>query len=1496
MNHNPLDRAQYIEKEFKDYLKSSFSFKDDEINDKFQIEIENAEIYKGPYLNIKLPFCTDSNINTLIENGYLHEEFYKILHNDIGLLENRELYTHQVEAIKKINSGKSIVISTGTGSGKTESFLYSIINSILLEDNTINRPGIRALFLYPMNALVNDQMDRIRELLKDYPQIRFGLYTGENKDAKRKKTDLKNEMITRKEIQDNPPHILFTNYSMLEYLLIRPSDSHMFLNSKYLEYWRFIVLDEAHTYRGAAAIEMSLLLRRVVGMAPQEIQFILTSATLGKANDRKGLDDIVTFAQNLTNRKFTVDDIIFAKYKDIGLNGNGILTFDQLSKLEEMILTEGKIINVAAILQNTRIVKDIFNYLEIPKTYNQLMKYLKVNDKYLSKMIDLIVKCNAKTKTLYDIKYHSFVRGLDGAYMTFNPKTEIKLTRHTEINNLKAFEIGTCKYCSTIYIIGKVTNNKLIQNMHVDIYENYSECEYENKVDYFIVKRSVDNSSKIDEYDDEEFQEYALCNKCGHIYNKNEVNPDKCNCGLEYVVNVFKVDDKYINSTNVNKCLVCGNSSNKSGIVQSFNVGKDQATALLGQMLYETLDEDAIYPKFIAFSDGRQQASHFASFFKYNHDRFLRKRLLFEVIKQNNNESMEINFVLNSLEKLIIDKRLITNANGTAKSLSWLTVLYDLLYVDGKNGGEGLGLYCFKLNFDSATYDREIISEFAQQFNLTTDEYLNFARVVLDVFRYYPAIEYTSSLSSDDLDVLEYRSMIKEVYYSNKCAFGNNKYSAANFRSSYNNNKIENYTKRICNDKFNQLLESVWEFCNQCGMFNVTPNEGRRIHINKYKFQEISDFYVCPVCGKTTVYNVKGVCPTKDCPGKLNKINPNKYFENNYYRKKYTNKRIEKVVAKEHTGQISIAEAKKYQNEFNNNEINLLSSSTTFEMGLDIDSLSTVFMRNVPPLPSNYVQRAGRAGRQAETSAFILTYCSTSSHDYTFFKAPLKMIAGEIMPPYFSIANEKIILRHLLASSLGFYFRIEEYKEYYRTVNKFIESLDNFIMYMKSKPKELTEYLDEKVIPQELKDKYKKMKWLDFVNYGAVSYLMQYKSKVLESIEEYEKSKQEAIINENYKEADINKKIIANIRDEELINGLSRNGIIPKHGFPVDVVSLLIKNKDSYGYDNSYNLNRDLHIAISEYAPESEVVVKNNIYKSRYVNMQKDKPLKKYTFYQCENCNHIHLKQQILHQCDRCGQNVERLITPFVIPKFGFTTDGNKKNAENSKKPQKTYSGEIVYLNKGVRELGPQDFMVKDNQVTVETFIDDELLVINDSKFYMCNECGYTVIDDKKRLPHLKKKHKTKYNQNCNGDLYPVSLGAILRTDATKIRLIFKDIDYFELRRKSLSLLYSLIEGVSHVFEIERTDINGVISDISTVGEVDIIIYDNVPGGAGHSKRLYDTDILNRAFHEAYNIVNKCCCDINTSCYNCLRNYYNQKNHDWIRRSDALELLEMILG
>lgn len=223
------------------------------------------------------------------------------------------LYTHQVEAVRQAAAGKTVILSAGTGSGKTEAFLIPLIDRLFWDQerglDDLRMPGIRALIIYPLNALVNNQVERILELLRHDEELTFAFYTSRLKEdrgaAERAYRYLDRpvppdcQIIDRQSLRGlrgkkpcrlGPPHILVTNFSMLEYMLIRPLDHSIFYHIKHNGRPRLqsIVLDEAHVYAGAQAAEIHMLLRRAAlrfGTQLADIQGYATSATLGGSDE-----------------------------------------------------------------------------------------------------------------------------------------------------------------------------------------------------------------------------------------------------------------------------------------------------------------------------------------------------------------------------------------------------------------------------------------------------------------------------------------------------------------------------------------------------------------------------------------------------------------------------------------------------------------------------------------------------------------------------------------------------------------------------------------------------------------------------------------------------------------------------------------------------------------------------------------------------------------------------------------------------------------------------------------------------------------------------------------------------------------------------------------------------------------------------------------------------------------------------------------------------------
>lgn len=1537
---NPIESSNTIKDEYIAYMKSTFDLSDSKLySKKFDKEIDNRVLYKGPYLDISSVFSKGKSLTTLMADGVLSNGFRHLK----ALKPNRTLYKHQERAILQATQGKNLIVSTGTGSGKTESFIIPIINYLIRqhEEGKLG-PGVRALLLYPMNALANDQVSRIREILNDYPEITYGRYTGETEEKQRSALDKyqksyggkpkKNELISREEMRKSPPNILFTNYSMLEYLMIRPNDKTLFMG-KDADNWKYIVLDEAHVYNGANGIEVSLLLRRLKAYLQNELQYILTSATLG--DGKKDLKDILTFASRLCDAKFDESSIINAIRKpitsDLGKDYIDKNFYSQLAKLnlksnKEEVL---KIINQYVPRTNDNNIEDINSYLydilKTDKNYYDLMR-VSANEHNLEHVkeqlnrfsdwtsqnlvdfIEVATKCKKNGETLFDSRYHMFIRSLEGAFVSLKPNPQIKLSRHKFIDGLVAYEIGVCRYCKSIYIIGyhDQINNVLRQNEDVDLLENYNEWEEKN-VDYFLLEKNDES----DESEDKQVEEYILCSKCGHIRNSNEINIEPCDCGSQYNNKIYK-ENKKENSNKLTHCIAC-DSRGSSNIVRQFFLGKDSATSLLGQFLYNELpnvkyeqktqkieaDEFGFFtenkvlntttmqhkPKqFIAFSDSRQQAAFFAGYFDAEHDRLMRKRIILEGLKDYHNQSVSVKDFVHSINSILKENKLFSyDETNHLKSESWIAILYELLDVDRRYSLEGLGLVSFEYNMNELTEVPQ--SDYFKGVSL--EEFKNMLEVLLHTFRYVPAIDYNeySKLNDDYLELLDYRKFNNYMaLYSN-----DNKNVKGWLPKRGGNVRLEYVEKALNMDKeaANKFLEKLWEFIEVKGFINYKDNIGFKLDLLRFTIKDgrFAKWYVCKNCHKVTTKNFKNVCPSYKCEGHLYPIDYEDIYSLNFYKKVYNNIPIENISIREHTAQLEREKAAKYQKDFVEKKLNILSCSTTFEMGVDVGELETVFLRNIPPTPANYAQRAGRAGRRIDSAAYVLTYCNLSSHDFNYFEEPNKMIVGSIRPPHFVIENEKLIKRHVFAVAFGEFFSI--YPDLCDTVGKFFNSygIDEFISYLVSKPQNLDKIL-KKFIPHHIYNTlYKDFKWLNDSVLQNDSYLKIIKHEFNAEITEIEDAIEESKTNEVGYLMDSLKRLRETKLKERIINFLSRKNIIPKYGFPVDNVDLVTQ------HDRNNKLNRDLSVAISEYAPGSEIIVDKYKITSRYIKKQENFELEMKDFFVCEVCNKLNIR---IHGskdekiCDVCG-NKQDFEKTFIVPKFGFIADGSHTKAK-TRKPKKSYSGEIHYVGKG-NPVNNLSIEIGNINVDLSSTGNDELVIMNENPFFTCDKCGYSKIDmNNSYASSITLNHKNHRGWNCNNQiLNKYALAHNFKTDVAKITFDI-EMNFDEAR----SILYGLLEGISLYLDIDRNDIAGTIIKNSSMQTFDFIIFDNVPGGAGHVKRLVDKDEFINTLKSTGSIMDRNCCDPETSCYTCLRNYYNQKIHDKLKRKYVIDFFNKL--
>jgi len=703
-----------------------------------------------------------------------------------------------------------------------------------------------------------------------------------------------------------------------------------------------------------------------------------------------------------------------------------------------------------------------------------------------------------------------------------------------------------------------------------------------------------------------------------------------------------------------------------------------------------------------------------------------------------------------------------------------------------------------------------------------------------------------------------------------------------------------------------KFLESLWKLLISREII-VLSGDAYKINTKKIMISTKARFCQCDSCRKITPYNVHGICPTYKCTGKLKDINLNEILADNHYYRMYQDLEIRNLHVVEHTAQLDREKAYTYQNDFKAKKIDVLSCSTTFELGVDVGDLETVFMRNVPPSPANYAQRAGRAGRSIKSVAYALTFCSKGSHDFSYFQRPEAMIKGNIKPPVFDVHNEKIAIRHLFASVFSFYWK--KYPEFFNTAERLIESNDGesgvsyLETYLSYKPENLKKYLED-FLPTSLCATF------EIANYGWIPRLMNTEEgnegTLIRAVREYEhelkiliQAYDDAL--KNNENVDYLRRRINTYRGESVISFLSRKGVLPKYGFPVDTVELYVwdtQNKSNLQLD----LSRDMQIAISEYAPGSQIVADGNLITSQYIKRIPGMDWKHFDYVYCNDCKTLNIgmhgstiNTKDLSHCHACGKELDTTgVKTFIVPEFGF--EAGMITKAGLIKPNRTYAGEVAYV--GYRDDIIFEERTKGNvEYEIAYSQNDEMAVLNNSPFYVCSLCGYTHLSQTPAGFVFPKAHYKSTGKKCNNEnLHRYSLGYRFNTDVIQVRFSWPALTQYY---QALSVMYSIIRGASEFLNIDERDIAGCLQYYNNQktwgGSYAIILYDRTPGGSGYVKRLKDEKTFESVLKIARRIVGRCKCggtDANTSCYNCLRSYSNQRVHDKLQRKYVLDFMD----
>lgn len=295
----PSVLARQLQEGLTDYIDTTFPITNSVFKDSLKNMLETKDaVFHEPYVAVRLPFRVQES----------ETETFQAIHQSYNP------YVHQQKAFDRLTGedGRSTLVATGTGSGKTECFLYPILEYCYRHRG---EQGIKALIIYPMNALASDQANRIAKLVESNPElknngIRVGMYVG-GQEKRATKMMMPDKVITDHETMlAAPPDILLTNYKMLDYLLVRPKDAELWKNNLNPETLKYIAVDELHTFDGAQGTDLACLLRRLkarLNILPGQLCCIGTSATMGA---KESADSIRNYAEDVFGESFEEDSVV----------------------------------------------------------------------------------------------------------------------------------------------------------------------------------------------------------------------------------------------------------------------------------------------------------------------------------------------------------------------------------------------------------------------------------------------------------------------------------------------------------------------------------------------------------------------------------------------------------------------------------------------------------------------------------------------------------------------------------------------------------------------------------------------------------------------------------------------------------------------------------------------------------------------------------------------------------------------------------------------------------------------------------------------------------------------------------------------------------------------------------------------------------------------------------------------------------------------------------
>lgn len=1066
--------------DYAEYVKGFIRIRNRKISEYVEQQLDAGVFYPEPLIQLNPTFARGQSIEELVDGGVLHPECANIFRKDktdaISSGRPLNLHRHQAKAIDAARRGDNYVLTTGTGSGKSLAYIVPIVNHVL--EHGAGK-GIRAIVVYPMNALANSQYGELEKFLqRGYPEgqqpVRFSKYTGPVDQEERDR------------ISDHPPDILLTNYVMLELILTRPGEKKIIEAARGL---RFLVLDELHTYRGRQGADVALLARRLrERLQADELQCIGTSATIagvGSFNQQRA--EVARVATQLFGAEVKPDGVIMetleratpmrepddarfiddlkkritevADNRPFAKNYDGFV-LDPLAIWVESVLgvepKDGRL--VRCLPQGVKGEDGAAQKLAAATGFD-----LKLCENAIQQTLLAGYECEKNPETgfaPFAFRLHQFISRGDTVYSTL----EDEQARHLTIYG-QQFKPGSrqhvlqplvfCRECGQEYfsvrrIFGADGNpDYFIQRQLNDQFSD----EGENEAGFLYF--SADNPFPAEEVEiisSDRLPDDWLEERTGQWrIRKDRLNylPKNQQVGVDGTVSANGLTFSYV-AAPFRFCLACGVSygmrqrDDFAKLSSLGSEGRSTATTIASLSAIRSLRRSSLPErarKLLSFTDNRQDASLQAGHFNDFVETALLRSALYRAVSNAGATGVGYDELTGKVfDALKLPRQfyaanpgeMFQNVRDTDRALR--EVIGYRLYRDLERGWritmpnlEQCGLLRIEYqSLDELCEAEQMWANCNQALAEASPETRRkISGVLLDFMRRELTIN-VSYLDSREQEKIKQQSSQRliapwAIDENEKLDFAGILFA----RSRKPGDAAEN-TYLSARGGFGQYLRRNNTFERLSQRMDLPATESVIADLLRVLAQagllakvveEKDDVPGYQLLASSLRWTAGDGTKAFHDPIRTPSAPEGGGRTNQYFVDFYRGltEDLLGLEAREHTAQVQYELREEREQRFRDGELPILYCSPTMELGVDIAELNVVNLRNVPPTPANYAQRSGRAGRSGQP-ALVFTYCTIGSpHDQYFFKRPDLMVSGQVSPPRLDLANQELVRAHVHA-------------------------------------------------------------------------------------------------------------------------------------------------------------------------------------------------------------------------------------------------------------------------------------------------------------------------------------------------------------------------------------------------------------------------------------------------------------------------------------------------